>query len=274
MYISNFSIVGQGPNYGKYKMINKYDENVSASNLLTRNNPINLLDMYQPNSISDISSLVDSDTTKLLFYNLHKYTYDQTTNPNGPIKKDALTDTLVSTENWHLGDRHVEKLFYISADKTLSTNTISGAGNMIILHPLDYYFYYNTGYQYRLNIGNKPSNFTFNETTNNYINIIGNVTTDMINKFESGVFDKPYILLKDCTIPSNVKEALDKIFIMCDDPTKYQFKINDVGLNNNLPTVYSYNYLYYVTIIETTSFNFKVLEMNGTLIQQVNITIQ
>ena len=49
--------------------INKYDENVSASNLLTRNNPINLLDMYQPNSISDISSLVDSDTTKLLFYN-------------------------------------------------------------------------------------------------------------------------------------------------------------------------------------------------------------
>ena len=99
MYISNFSIVGQGPNYGKYKMINKYDENVSASNLLVRNNPINLLDMYQPNSISDISSLVDSDTTKLLFYNLHKYIYDQTTNPNGPIKKDALTDTLVSLLN-------------------------------------------------------------------------------------------------------------------------------------------------------------------------------
>ena len=73
MYISNFSIVGQGPNYGKYKMINKYDQNVSASNLLVRNNPVNLLDMYQPNTISDISSLVDSDTTKLLFYNLHKY---------------------------------------------------------------------------------------------------------------------------------------------------------------------------------------------------------
>ena len=141
MYISNFSIVGQGPNYGKYKMINKYDQNVSASNLLSMGKPLNLLDMYQPNSITDISSITDSHHPNKRFYNLHRYTYDQTTNPNGPIKKDALTDTLVSTENWHLGSTYLEKLFYISADKTLSTNTISNAGNMIILHPADYYFY-------------------------------------------------------------------------------------------------------------------------------------
>lgn len=272
MYISNFSIIGQGPNYGKYKTINKYDENVSVSNLLSMGKPLNLLDMYQPNSITDISSITDSHHPNKRFYNLHRYIYDQTTNPNGPIKKDATTNSIASLDNWTYGSSSDLKLFYISGDKILSEGTFNNAENIIMLHPLDYY-YYNVRND-SLTVENKPINFKFNEANVvNSIYVIGNVTPDVANKLESGTLDTAYILFKSCTISSNQLIAFDRIFVLCDDPTKYQFKINDVGLNNNLPMT-NYNNLYYVTIIETTSFNFKVLEMNGTLIQQVNITIQ
>lgn len=269
MYISNYLILGQSPNYGKYKNINKYDENVSASHLLYRNNPINLLDMYQPNSITDISSITDFDTLNPKLYNLAKYTYDPVDNPNAPIKKDAITDTLVSSDNNHLGS-NIKKIFYISKDKVLSENTFHNAMQMIIFHPLDYYYYKDSYYNTELEIGTKPNHFHYNTYTNS-VDIIGNVTKDLINKIETNTLDNTYILFKDCTLASTQVQSLKSIYLVCDNTDKYIFQIDDQSKQLSYT---NHKYIYYVYIDKNATFTFKILnKTDNSVIQQVTITV-
>lgn len=274
MYISNFLILDQGSNYNKYKNINKYDEAISSSNLLNMNNPINLLDIYNANSINDISSITDSFTlNNNKLYNLHRYTYDENSNPNGPIKKEANTNKIVTLDN--RTNNYNYKLFFISDDKVLSENTFNSSGNIIILHSLDYYFYYNINNSSSLNLGVKPSHFKFNNT--NIINssyIIGNIDLDIINKIETNTLDDIYILFKTSTISSDDIKAINNIFVLCYNKNinKYKFKLDD-SIQNYINNT-NYNYLYYISINKTTSFKFSILNKNDdSVVKEVNITV-
>lgn len=237
MYICNTFINNSTLEFSKYKQIGLYDEDITATYLLTKNKPIKMLDMFKPNSITDISHLLDSYPDRNpQFYNLDKYIHDNARNPNGAIKKNAKTDLLV---HWRDGDGNDTnfKAIYLPEDKTLTQSTFianidnqnNNSGNVVILTPLNYYFYhYNSA---SCEIGTKPQiyQFTYQNLYSGSIAILGNITREIINKLENNTFDNIILLAKNVRVSQDKASAFRYIYVLCskDNINKYKCKVNN-----------------------------------------------
>lgn len=204
---------------------------------------IELLEMFQPNTITNISNLfnyTNAPNTTGQLTNLGKYIYDATTNTTGPIKKDALCDYLLSGGT-NYGSGAISHMLYV-ADLTMSSNfyaSSNGSKGIVIILKSD------SKYLIRLKSSGlvyNPDNYDLNTTPidgSSAFVMGGNITQEEAIEIQNGTFTGAKFIIRDISESNDNKTALLSNICWITLADNVKFYMNGAELSSSVTNIFN-----------------------------------